>query len=229
MKYLQVLREYFEFKKMDNGRFPIVLTRKSLKTEDKTSSTAFDRHYIYHPAWAMRVLKRINPKEHVDISSILSFSTMASAYFKIKYYDYRPADIQLSNLVSGRADLTNLPFENESIESLSCMHTIEHIGLGRYGDKIDPEGDRKAMSELKRVLKKGGSLLIVVPVGRKRVLFNSHRIYSYEQMLEEFKELELKEFAIVPDDTKEGIKLNVGGDFVNSQNYACGCFWFKKK
>ena len=229
MKYIDALKEYSEFKKLNDGRFPLVLKLKTLKVDDRTANTEFDAHYTYHPAWAMRVLKKINPSKHTDISSILSFSAMASAFFKIDYYDYRPANIHLNNLVSKQADLTKLPFRDESIESLSCMHTLEHIGLGRYGDTIDPQGDRKAMAELKRVLKKKGNLLIVVPVGKKRILFNSHRIYSYKQIIDEFKDFELKEFTIVPDDASAGMIYKPTAKFVNSQRYACGCFWFKKK
>ncbi|NDC42314.1 MAG: DUF268 domain-containing protein, partial [Chitinophagia bacterium] len=56
-----------------------------------------------------------------------------------------------------------LPFESDSIPSLSCMHTIEHVGLGRYGDQLDPQGDLKAIAELKRVVQPGGDLLFVTP------------------------------------------------------------------
>lgn len=229
MKYIEVLKEYLEFKKMDDGRFPIVLTKKSLKINDKTENTTFDAHYTYHPAWALRILKKINPREHVDISSVIYFGAMASAFLKIKYYDYRPVNIHLSNLESSSADLTKLSFENESIVSLSCMHTLEHIGLGRYGDKLDPSGDIKAMRELERVLKKDGNLLIVVPVGRPRILFNSHRIYSFEQIVEQFKNLELMEFSMIPDDSSNGIVKNPDVSSVKNQKYACGCFWFRKK
>lgn len=228
MRYIDVLKEYLEFKRLDDHRFPLVLKYKNLRVQDSTIETQFDAHYVYHPAWAVRVLNKIKPSKHIDISSIVSFSAMASAFFKIDYYDYRPVNIHLSNLDSKKADLTRLPFKDESIESLSCMHTIEHIGLGRYGDKIDPIGDKKAMAELRRVLKKKGDLIIVLPVGQKRILFNSHRIYSYSQVIDEFKEFELKEFAIVPDDASLGMVTNPKEDFVNLQQYACGCFWFKK-
>ena len=128
---------------------------------DKLIYTPIDQHYTYHPAWAARILASSRPVEHVDISSILHFSTIVSAFIPVKFYDYRPAQVAISNYSSHSADLVNLPFMDESIASLSCMHTIEHIGLGRYGDKLDPEGDLKAISELKRVLKVDGDLLFV--------------------------------------------------------------------
>ena len=106
------------------------------------------------------------------------------------------------------------------------MHTIEHIGLGRYGDEIDPQGDIKSINELKRVLKAGGDLLFVTPVGKPRIEFNAHRIYSYEQIVDYFSPLVIKEFSLIPD--AGGIINNADPALVKEQCYGCGCFWFKK-
>ena len=62
------------------------------------------------------------------------FRRIGSAFVPIEHYDYRPPDIRLDNLESGFADLLNLPFSDRSIASLSCMHVVEHVGLGRYGE-----------------------------------------------------------------------------------------------
>ena len=56
---------------------------------------------------------------------------MVSAFIPVEFYDYRPAELSLSGLEFKHADLTHLPFADNSVESLSCMHVIEHIGLGR--------------------------------------------------------------------------------------------------
>ncbi|KKQ86159.1 MAG: hypothetical protein UT08_C0001G0025 [Candidatus Woesebacteria bacterium GW2011_GWB1_38_8] len=85
------------------------------------------------------------------------------------------------------------------------------------------------MSELTRVVKKGGSLIIVVPIGKPKVVFNAHRIYSPQQILTYFKSLKLKEFALIPDDVRDGnIVVNPTKKLLDKQNYACGCFWFTK-
>ncbi|HET9747041.1 MAG TPA: DUF268 domain-containing protein [Chitinophagaceae bacterium] len=194
--------------------------------KDKITTTPFDHHYTYHPAWAARVLAQTRPLYHVDISSILSFSTIVSAFVPVKFYDYRPASLAMSDLEAGFADLKKLDFPDNSIPSLSCMHTIEHIGLGRYGDEIDPQGDIKSINELKRVLKQGGDLLFVTPVGKPRIEFNAHRIYSYEQIINYFSPLSLKEFSLIPD--AGGIIMNADPALVQQQDYGCGCFWFKK-
>lgn len=196
---------------------------------DATSNTTIEPHYTYHPAWAARVLAQVKPLKHIDISSITHFSTIVSAFIPTEFYDYRPANIILSNYSAGKTDLTKLQFADNSIESLSCMHTVEHIGLGRYGDPINVNGDKKAMAELERVLAIGGSLLFVVPIGNSRIEFNAHRVYNYQQVMDNFPSLTLKEFSIIPDEyEKTGYIINPSEEIISSQHWACGCFWFTK-
>ena len=109
------------------------------------------------------------------------------------------------------------------------MHVVEHIGLGRYGDSLDINGDLKAIDELKRVVSKNGDLLFVVPVGGEaKIMFNAHRIYTYDQILSYFKGFSLIEFSLIPDNSQDNYILNPTPQDLHSQNYACGCFWFKK-
>lgn len=227
--YTLFVKDYFKFKKLSGNRFPVLWKNRYPQLFDKTKSTNFDTHYIYHPAWAVRIIKKINPKLHIDISSTLSFSSILSAFIPVKFYDYRPANLKLSGLSSGEADLLKLPFIDKSVDSISCMHTMEHVGLGRYGDPIDPNADLKAISELKRVLSPGGSLLFVTPIGRPKLMFNAHRIYSFEQIMSYFSDLKLEEFSLIPDDSiKTGMITNATKELADKQKYSCGCFWFKK-
>lgn len=200
-----------------------------LCTGDDTQGTEFDPHYIYHTAWAARRIIENRPAEHVDLSSYLYFSTILSATVPTRFYDFRPANVQLSNFSSHSANLLGLPFEDGSIGSLSCMHVVEHIGLGRYGDELDPCGDLKAVEEIIRVLAPGGLLYFVVPVGRSRVCFNAHRVYSFEEISGMFEALELIEFSLIPDGAEEsGMILNADPGLVGDQEYGCGCFLYRK-
>jgi SAM-dependent methyltransferase len=196
--------------------------------DDCSANTSFDAHYIYHPAWAARILARTRPARHVDISSIVSFCAVVSAFVPVEFYDFRPAPIKLDNLQSGAADICRLQFPDASIPSLSCMHVIEHIGLGRYGDPLDASGDLKAVRELVRVLAPGGNLLVAVPVGKPRVQFNAHRVYDFTAFRGYFAALELVEFALISDDARAGLIVSPSDDLVNAQSYGCGCFWFRK-
>jgi SAM-dependent methyltransferase len=195
---------------------------------DRSKETPFDPHYTYHPAWAARVLARTRPAKHVDISSILSFAAVVSAFVPVDFYDFRPASIKLDGLRSGATDICRLEFADGSIASLSCMHVIEHIGLGRYGDPLDANGDLNAIGELMRVLAPGGNLLIAVPVGRERVQFNAHRIYDFTVFRSYFANLELVEFALIPDEPRDGLIYDSAPELVRTQSYGCGCFWFRK-
>lgn len=232
LKWQRFRREFSAFTKLSaksGGRFSPDWEDRQPCLDDRTTNTAFDRQYLYHPAWAARILSETRPKEHVDISSILQFCSIVSAFIPMRFYDYRPAEISLDGLATGQADLTALPFADGSLCSLSCMHTVEHIGLGRYGDPLDPEGDLKAMRELSRVLAPEGDLLFAVPLGKPKLVFNAHRIYSYRQILEAFPELKLKEFSLILDDSQSGgLVRNAPPEMVEAQTYGCGCFWFRK-
>lgn len=223
--------DYFKLKKLlkNDNRFSLSLKNLQPIFIDKTSTTQFEPHYVYHPAWAARIVAKTNPAKHVDIASILQFSTIVSAFVPVEFYDYRPAHLKLSGYKSEHGDLTNLHFPSDSVESLSCMHTLEHVGLGRYGDPIDALGDIKAAAELARVLKVGGSFIFVTPVGKPKIEFNAHRIYSYEQVLALFPTLKLVEFSLVPDNFREdGFIENANPAIVKDQNWGCGCFHFTK-
>ena len=76
------------------------------------------------------------------------------------------------------------------------MHVAEHIGLGRYGDKLDPKGTEKAISELIRVLAPDGNLFFSVPVYKNEgVQFNACRMFSISSILKLFSSLSLIELS----------------------------------
>lgn len=196
--------------------------------DDNTEDTKYEPHYLYHPAWATRILANTLPKLHIDIGSSLHFITCVSAFIPIKFYDIRPASINLTNLQTGSADITKLPFDDNSIESLSSMHVVEHIGLERYGDSFDPQGDLKGIHELQRVLKQEGNLLFVVPVGGKmRIQYNAHRIYTFESIIKYFSQCKLLSYTLITDD---GQYLEYADSKITAkQRFGCGCFLFTKE
>lgn len=229
-------KEQFEkfqkFSMQSNNDFIVNWKDRYLIFDESTKETSFDRHYVYHPAWAARVLYKTNPSVHYDFSSILYFGAIISSFISIKFFDYRPADLKLDNYSNDFIDLTNLKFGDNSIESLSCMHTVEHIGLGRYGDEIDAFADRKAMKELARVIAPSGNFLFVVPVAaQNRVVFNAHRVYNVQFLIDFYMKegLKLVEFVLIPENQKDGgLVYNPPIELLENQNYGCGCFWFTK-
>jgi hypothetical protein len=64
------------------------------------------------------------------------------------------------------------------VDFIFSLSSFEHTGLGRYGDKLDPDGDLKAMSMAHCLLKDDGILFLSLPIGLDLVFFNMHRIYG---------------------------------------------------
>ncbi len=230
-EYAGFVRQWRQFRAAaraaGDARFALSTINLYPIVQENTATTSFERHYVFHPAWATRKVAQLRPARHVDVGSTLQFCAQLSAFVPVLFLDYRPADLKLSGLTCGKGDLLALPFPSDSVASLSCMHTVEHVGLGRYGDPIDPTGDLKAIGELSRVLAVGGSLLFVVPVGRPRLMFNAHRIYAYEQVIASFERLTLKEFTLIPDEGE--MVENAPPALVATQTWGCGCFWFTKE
>ena len=197
---------------------------------DATPFTGFDRHYIFHTAWAARILAETRPNTHIDISSSLYFVGCVSAFVPITFLDYRPANLYLSGLTEGVVNLSNLQFQSNSLKSLSCMHVVEHIGLGRYADTLDYDGDLIACKELTRVLAPGGQLLFVVPIGAEaKIMFNAHRIYTYSQVAGMFNDLVVEQFCLIPESAADGELVPWPSEtLLQKQIYGCGCFLFRK-
>jgi len=193
---------------------------------DWTNSTPFDPHYFYQGAWLARRIAVRRPPKHVDVgSSVLTLSVL-SAITDVLHLDYRPPQAELPGLRCLGGDILDLPLADDSVDSLSCLHVIEHIGLGRYGDPIDPEGARKAVAELVRVLAPGGRLYLSVPVGRERVCFNAHRVFSSSALSAMFAPLRLENFTLVDDDGRyrDPAPMESAADL----EYGCGMFEFSK-
>jgi SAM-dependent methyltransferase len=185
-------------------------------------------HYFLQDLWAATKVFDNKVIYHVDVASrIDGFVAHLLPFCKVDYVDIRDIDSNLKNLTYVKGDICNLPYGDNSIDSLSCLHVLEHIGLGRYGDDIDPEGYIKGAKELSRILKPGGNLYFSTPVGNEKLCFDAHRVFSPITIIETFNCLELISFSLI-DDKGESIIENADYELAHSQNYGCGLFVFKK-
>ncbi len=194
---------------------------------DRTQYTPFDAHYFHQACWLARKLAEKRPAAHVDIGSHVMTIGILSAFIDTTFIDYRPLQVSIEGLECRQGDVLELALPSGSVTSLSCLHVIEHVGLGRYGDTLSPKGSVLAAKELSRVLKPEGKLFISVPIGRERVCFNAHRVFLPETVLAIFSELKLIEFSFV-DDT--GVyHANSRITSVGETEYGCGMFVFMKE
>ena len=192
---------------------------------DWSTHTPFDAHYFYQGAWLARKLAQSKPGKHVDIGSSVLTMSVLSAMVDTIFVDYRPLKASLPGLTSISGNILSLPFDNNSVGSLSCLHVIEHIGLGRYGDPIDSEGSLKAAGELQRIVGTGGKLFISLPIGRERVCFNAHRVHVPASVLKMFPQMRLVEFSYVDDDGQYHEAKPV--EAASHLEYGCGLFQFE--
>lgn len=189
---------------------------------DRTEYTPVESTYFYQDAWATRKIYLHKPAHHYDIGSSIKTMGIISQFIPTTMVDIRPIELKLENLSFQKGSIVALPFQDCSIESLSSLCVVEHIGLGRYGDPIDPWGSEKAIKELKRVLKPGGNLLFSVPVDvENRVYFNAHRAFTREYIIELFHDMELIEERYI-----YGAELQ--SDYDRSKGFGTGLFHFRK-
>lgn len=193
---------------------------------DRVAKSPYDAHYFFQDVWAARHIAARRPERHVDVGSRIDLVGFLTTLTHVVFVDIRPLEADLPNLTSVAASVTALPFADESEASISCLHVAEHIGLGRYGDPLDPDGTRKAARELARVLSPGGELLFSLPVGRPRVQFNAHRIHDPVEVVAMFPELELVEFSGVDDEERFAPDRDL--EELRASRYACGLFRFTR-
>ena len=164
-------------------------------------------------------------------SRIDGFVAHVATFREIEVLDVRPLEPTAhANIRFRQADLMG-EVDAGITDSLSCLHALEHFGLGRYGDPIDPHGHIKGVENLIKMLKPGGTLYISFPIGRgDEVHFNAHRVFDPRTLLEMDRvksALKLVDFDCVDDrgDLNCGVKVN---DVVGKFRYGCGIYTFKK-
>jgi hypothetical protein len=114
----------------------------------------------------------------------------------------------------------------EICDSLSCLHALEHFGLGRYGDPIDPLGHIRGFNNLNKMLKSGGTLYISFPIGKPGVYFNAHRVFDSMDILKWIQGLfELVRFDYVDDLGSLHTRAMLP---VHRLSYGCGIYTLKK-
>lgn len=178
-----LLRFGSEFHAWREGRDPRTVYRLWPLLDERTAVTPLDPYYFHQDVWGLRKVHELAPTRIVDVGST---ALLVGAYAQIApttSIDIRPLPVQVPGLTCQTGSMLDLPFEDASVELLSSLCVMEHVGLGRYGDPLDPRGTDAAARELARVIRPGGHLLISVPLGPSCVVFNAHRVYERAELL----------------------------------------------
>lgn len=232
--YIRDLKTLKKQKQSAKSEFPFGRPYPCLQDRFSDSGTATG-HYFHQDLLVARRIYANNPSLHVDVGSrIDGFVAHVAAFRAIEVIDIRPLPNTIPNVTFRQADMMAPVREDllEYCDSLSCLHTIEHFGLGRYGDPVNYEGYISGLNNLYNILKQGGKLYFSVPIGPQRIEFNAHRVFSVKYLLECFeKKYQIDQFSYIDDqgDLHEDIPLlesNIQTNF--GCNYGCGIFELTK-
>lgn len=204
--------------------------------DDRTQDSGYaSGHYFHQDLLVARRVHSNNPANHVDVGSRIDGLVAHVASFRaIDVLDIRPLSSTIPNVRFIQMDLT-MPLPPEMVgisDSLSCLHAIEHFGLGRYGDPVNYDGYIVGLDNLHLLLTKGGKLYFSVPIGPQRIEFNAHRVFSLSYLLECFDgKYRLDRFSYVDDlgDLHEDQQITDAARLESfGCNYGCGIFEMTK-
>jgi SAM-dependent methyltransferase len=218
--------EQFDIASQNCGQPRPPQERKIAVIDDDTADhhdRELEWQYVMHCGWAAGRLGKRRPRSHVDFGSYVYFAAICSQFIPhFQFYDIRGLEFDIPGLLAAKMDLTSIQFPDNSVDSVSCLHTLEHVGLGRYGDTLDPEGHIKGARELIRIVRPNGRLLIVLPMSESPyVAFNAHRMLSLGMVYEMFNRLTTVEACFLHN------KKFLSSPPLHADQYV-GCFEFTK-
>jgi len=191
-------------------------------------------HYFHQDLLVAQKIYQRNPTRHVDVASrVDGFVAHVASFRSIEVFDIRQISSKVPNITFRQYDLTKP--QNEYIDycdSLSCLHALEHFGLGRYGDPIDIGGHVKGFENLRQILKVGGIMYLSVPIGPERIDFNAHRAFAIATILSMAEnDFKLLDFSFVDDAGELHRDIPLTQAAIECQCgciYGCGIFEFQK-
>jgi hypothetical protein len=233
------------------GVFPYMRDFSKILKQQKTSRISFpisevypvfiDRcaeigvirhHYFQQDLYVAQKIFHENPVKHVDIGSrVDGFIANVATFRELETFDIRPLGINIKNIIFNQCDLMQEIEKRfyDYCDSLSCLHAIEHFGLGRYGDQIQYEGYLMGLENIAKILKTSGKFYLSVPIGPQRIVFNAHRVFSISYLLQLFKNMyKIDVFSYIDDTGKFHQDVPIKKNSV-STNYGCqyGCGIFE--
>ena len=168
LKSIKRLQWFFsqkrKFKKlMKNSKIPFEVMPFLFDHDEQAGML---NEYFWQDLFVAKKIIEQNPKKHIDIGSrIDGFISHLACVREIEVLDIRPLNSDIENVKFTQWDINNPKEEfNYSSDCVSCLHTLEHLGLGRYGDKLDPDGWKKGLNSISKLITNMGLLWLSVPL-----------------------------------------------------------------
>ncbi len=234
--YFYFIKDYKKLlsQKKEDNKFHIITLKPYLNDKNKLAGT-FSGHYFHQDLYVARKIYEKNPEKHIDIGSrIDGFVSHVAVFREIELIDIRNMNLKIKNIKFIRADLMQpIPLElQNSCDSISSLHAIEHFGLGRYGDPIDYYGHIKAINNIYEMLKKNGVFYFSVPIGTQRIEFNAHRVFSVDYLLDLLNnKFTVESISFVDDNGNFHEEINYKEEDIHNNfgcNFGCGIFILNK-
>ncbi len=231
-----LLSDYWKLKDQLQVNSDFKITKIFPILSDKQDSGGLiSGHYFHQDLLVAQQIFKAKPKKHVDIASrVDGFVAHVAVFREVEIFDIRPILSKVRNITFIQADLMDQSTTYDNYcDSISCLHAIEHFGLGRYNDPIDSNGHLKGLNSIRRILKSGGTFYFSTPIGPQRIEFNAHRVFSLIYLLDILqKDYEIIHFSYVDDagdlfENQELSDQNIRTNF--NCHYGCGIFELKKK
>ena len=228
------LKSYYKFRDSYKGQINFYPCLHDHNQESGKSQN----EYFWQDLIIARRIYEDAPIKHVDIGSRLDgFVAHVATFRDIEVFDIRPTKSEIPGVVFTQADLMSKNFlsnlkENDYCDSLSCLHTIEHFGLGRYGDAINSKGYRLGLENMAKLLRPDGKFYLSTPVGKERVEFNANWVFDPRTIIEVASKNKLKIKSLTIFNAEQGIKNLEPSDEnlldIAKQQYNLGIFTFIK-
>jgi len=218
--------------RQSTGDFPFGKIYPFLEDRHQESGEA-SGHYFHQDLLVAGKIFQNKPLKHVDIGSSMNFIAHVACFREIEVLDIRKSKSSIHNVISRQCDVMSKNFDlADYCDSASSLHVLEHFGLGRYGDKVDYNGHLSGWENIFRMLKKGGKFYFSVPIGKQRIEFNAHRVFSVRYLLSLMEgRYRIDSFSYVNDagDLVKDAVLNQPAIDTNCGcNYGCGIFELTK-
>lgn len=234
MGWMWFLKDFLKFRSENNNhseRWQIKILPILFDKADSAGDVT--NQYFHQDLYVAQKIYKERPQNHLDIGSRLDgFVAHLATFMTVDVLDIRPIKSQIKNVNFVQCDLMSNHEVKKKYHSISCLHAIEHFGLGRYGDSVNVDGHIKGLKKISEYLACDGVLYFSVPIGPQQVCFNAHRIFSIKYILNWLdKDFEILNFSYIDDfgNLYEDVSLIQEKSSNNFDcNYGCGIFIVRK-